>query len=89
MIKYDMFTNDTNAKFADYEFALAELEKSVQLVDTSIIESVQEVEGSNINDIDIAEVSDTIQLSDIAAEVSNDISFDLKNIIKQEFAVTN
>lgn len=89
MIKYDMFTNDTNAKFADYEFALAELEKSVQLVDTTIIESVQEVEGTNINDIDIAEVSDTIQVSDIAAEVSNDISLDLKNIIKQEFAVSN
>ena len=83
MIKYDMFANDTNAKFADYEFALAELEKSVQLVDTTIIESVQEVEGTSINDIDIAEVSD------IAAEVSNDISIDLKNIIKQEFAVTN
>ena len=83
MIKYDMFTSDTNAKFADYEFALAELEKSVQLVDTTIIESVQEVEGTDINDIDIA------QVSDIAAEVSNDISFDLKNIIKQEFAVSN
>jgi hypothetical protein len=83
MIKYDMFTNDTNAKFADYEFALAELEKSVQLVDTPIIESFQEVEGTNINDIDIAEVSD------IAAEVSNDISLELKNIIKQEFAVSN
>jgi hypothetical protein len=89
MIKYDMFANDTNAKFADYESALAELEKSVQLVDTPIIESVQEVEGTDINDIDIAEVSDTIQVSDIAAEVSNDISNDLKNIIKQEFAVSN
>jgi len=86
MIKYDMFTNDTNAKFADYESALAELEKSVQLVDTTIIESV---EGTDINEIDIAEVTDTIQVSDIAAEVSNDISNDLKNIIKQEFAVSN
>jgi hypothetical protein len=86
MIKYDMFANDTNAKFADYEFALAELEKSVQLVDTTIIESV---EGTDINEIDIAEVSDTVQVSDIAAEVSNDISLALKNIIKQEFAVTN
>ena len=89
MIKYDMFANDTNAKFADYESALAELEKSVQLVDTPIIESVQKVEGTDINDIDIAEVSYTIQVSDIAAEVSNDISNDLKNIIKQEFAVSN
>ena len=86
MIKYDMFTNDTNAKFTDYEFALTELEKSVQLVDTTIIESV---EGTDINEIDIAEVTDTIQVSDIAAEVSNDISNDLKNIIKQEFAVSN
>jgi hypothetical protein len=90
MIKYDMFTNDTNAKFTDYEFALTELEKSVQLVDTTIV-SVEEVEGSNIEDIDTVQVSDIADevSNDIASQMSNDISLDLKNIIKQEFAVSN
>jgi len=87
MIKYDMFANDTNAKFADYESALAELEKSVQLVDTSIV-SVEEVEGSNIQDIDSSDgvnVAEGVN-TEVNTEVSNDMSLDLKNMIKQEFA---
>jgi hypothetical protein len=82
MIKYDMFANDTNNKFADYEFALSELEKNFQSVEETHVESstVDEVDGSqgtSINDIDTTDASNTI------------MSVDLKNIIKQELALEN
>jgi hypothetical protein len=77
MIKYDMFATDTNNKFADYEIALADLEKNVQPVeDTPIYMPVDEVEGTSINDIDNVEGVNSI------------MSVDLKNIIKQELAAS-
>jgi hypothetical protein len=79
MIKYDMFASDTNNKFADYEFALAELEKNVQPVQETPVDD--KVDGTSINDIDNIEVSN---------EVSSSImSVDLKNIIKQELAASS
>ena len=81
MIKYDMFASDTNNKFADYEFALSELEKNVQPVQETpveeVVDEVDEVEGNSINDIDVTDASNTI------------MSVDLKNIIKQELAASN
>jgi hypothetical protein len=78
MIKYDMFTSETNNKFADYELALSELEKNVQPVeDTPVDEKSDEVEGTSISDIDVTDPSNTI------------MSVDLKNIIKQELAASN
>ncbi len=78
MIKYDMFTSDTNNKFADYEFALSELEKNVQPIEDSSVEvKTDEVEGTSINDIDAVEGVNTI------------MSVDLKNIIKQELAASS
>lgn len=79
MIKYDMFASDTNNKFADYEFALAELEKNVQPVQETPVDD--KVDGTSINDINNIEVSN---------EVSSSImSVDLKNIIKQELAASS
>jgi len=78
MIKYDMFTSETNNKFADYELALSELEKNVQPVeDIPVDEKSDEVEGTSISDIDVTDPSNTI------------MSVDLKNIIKQELAASN
>ena len=83
MIKYDMFTSETNNKFADYELALSELEKNVQPVedtpveDTPVDEKSDEVEGTSISDIDVTDTSNAI------------MSVDLKNIIKQELAASN
>lgn len=75
MIKYDMFTVDTNNKFADYEFALSELEKNVQPAEgLSSDVKTEELEGTSINDIDTIE------------NVNNIMSVDLKNMIKQELA---
>jgi hypothetical protein len=87
MIKYDMFTSDTNNRFDDYEAALSELEKNVQPVEEAPVDSnVEEapapidsnVEGTNINAIDNTENSNEI--------VGSIMSVDLKNIIKQELA---
>lgn len=89
MMKYDMFANDTNNKFSDYELALSELEKNVQIdnipdtvvedtvVKETVVEDTVDDEGIDINDIDTSDVSNTI------------MSFDLKNIIKQELASSN
>ena len=78
MIKYDMFASDTNNKFADYEFALSELEKNVQPLETPAQETpADEVDGTSISDIDVTDASNTI------------MSVDLKNIIKQELAASS
>jgi len=73
MIKYDLFASDTNNKFADYEFALSELEKNIQPPSESVKEVEQE-ETTILNDNESNEVSTSI------------MSVDLKNIIKQELA---
>jgi hypothetical protein len=82
MIKYDMFTSETNNKFADYELALSELEKNVQPVEETHVEGslVDEVDGASVDDIDNNEVSNEI--------ASSIMSVDLKNIIKQELAAS-
>jgi hypothetical protein len=79
MIKYDMFTSETNNKFADYEFALSELENNVKPVEEAHIDD--KVDGTSISDIDNNEVS-----SEIASSI---MSVDLKNIIKQELAASS
>ncbi len=42
MIKYDLFTTETNEKFTDYEVALAELEQNIQKPGEPIKESAEE-----------------------------------------------
>lgn len=79
MIKYDMFTSDTNNKFSDYENALTELEKNVQPIENLNVNDKAIINGTNINDIDVTEISN----SNIIMGV------DLKNIIKQELAASN
>ena len=75
MIRYDGFVKESNDKFSDYEVALSELEKNIQ------VQSVSEgLEGTTINDIndlpaDNSSVTDNVIMS-----------VDLKNIIKQELA---
>ena len=77
MIKYDLFTNETNDKFTDFETALSELEKSVLPVENEegVVENQETDE--NLNDIDTND-----------SDSNNNVimSVDLKNIIKQELA---
>jgi hypothetical protein len=82
MIRYDMFTSETNNKFTDYELALSELEKNVEPVQETRVEdsSVDGVDETGVDDIDNNEVSNEI--------ASSIMSVDLKNIIKQELAAS-
>jgi hypothetical protein len=66
MIKYDIFTSDTNIKFSDYEFALSEIEKNIQPQSETVVEKnvvVEEIivaeQGTNTDDIDTI-ISNTI-----------------------------
>ena len=74
MIRYDGFVKESNDKFADYEVALSELEKNIQ------VQSVTEdLEGTSIN-----------YINDLPLDNSGTdniiMNGDLKNIIKQELA---
>lgn len=51
MLKYDSFVAESNERFADYELAMTELEKSIQ-IDTA---PLADVEGTSLNDIDVTE----------------------------------
>jgi len=69
MVKYDMFAQETNQNFSDYELALSDLENRLTSDGENIEPQDNESEknGTNINDID-----------------GNIMSVDLKNMIKQE-----
>ena len=83
MIKYDMFANETNNKFADYELALSELEKNVNPVIENGTDSNETETNNEENDNDNNNDNND---TDNNTEVSNIMSYDLKNIIKQELA---
>jgi hypothetical protein len=75
MIRYDGFVKESNDKFSDYEIALSELEKNIQ------VQSVTEdLEGTSINDIN------NLPLDNSTGNDNIIMSGDLKNIIKQELA---
>jgi len=80
LIKFDLFVKETNDKFSDYEYAIAELEKNLQLPlpdeEVQISQETQYLE----NNITIEADTET---------ESNIMSVDLKNIIKQELANEN
>jgi hypothetical protein len=80
LIKFDLFVRETNDKFADYEYAIADLEKNLQLP----IPDEEIVISSETQDL----VNNTLQEGDTETE-SNIMSVDLKNIIKQELANEN
>ena len=76
MMKYDVFTQETNDKFADYECAISELEKNIQSSGDIINENV-------IDNVNLSQIEDTEN------NENNDnfiISVDLKKIIKQELS---
>jgi hypothetical protein len=85
MIKYDLFASETNNRFTDFEYALADLEKVVQPTVEASEEantSSEEITGTSINDIDTNNESNSETISSI-------MTVDLKNIIKQELAANN
>jgi len=81
MIKYDLFSKETNDKFSDYEYAISELEKHLQ----------PSVENTNPETNSVEEEDkNSVSNNDIDIDTNNTImSVDLKNIIKQELAANN
>jgi predicted nucleic acid-binding Zn-ribbon protein len=79
MIKYDVFAKETNDKFTDYEYAISELEKTIQPpleTNSNITLELEDDDKNNTSNND--------------NEGNNSImSVDLKNIIKQELAGEN
>jgi hypothetical protein len=86
MIRYDGFVKESNDKFSDYEFALSELEKNVNVQpQTELVADVSSEEaGTDIIDGSIIENSSTIE--NVSTNDNIIMSMDLKNIIKQELA---
>lgn len=78
LIKFDLFVKETTEKFSDYEYAIAEIEKNIQLPildgEGEIPNETQDVETNVLNEGELE---------------SNIMSVDLKNIIKQELANEN
>ncbi len=82
MIKYDQFVKETGEKFADYEVALTDLEKTFQQPTTDLMADGTEMENINISGYELNQLDETNNLS----ETQSIMSIDLKNIIKQELA---
>lgn len=83
MLKYDSFTNDTNEKLGDFEYAISELEKQILPIE-------EENKETSVNENSVA--TDSEQDLDQDTESSgkqNILSVDLKNIIQQELASVN
>ena len=82
MIKYDQFVKETGEKFADYEVALTDLEKTFQQPTTDLMAEGTELENINISGYELNQLDETNNLN----ETQSIMSIDLKNIIKQELA---
>jgi hypothetical protein len=85
MLKFDMFVNESNARFGDYEYALGELEKNIPVLpvteeNTSTILTEETANQENSTDLD-----DSVPKMDSASLMSI-MSVDLKSIIQQELA---
>lgn len=91
MMKYDLFASETNNRFSDFEYAIADLEKNVQITFDSADVSVKDASNEYASDFKNDSVSGEEYLAE--ADSVNDhenintiMSVDLKNIIKQELA---
>lgn len=83
MIRYDNFVRESNEKLADYEFAIAEIEKSIAPTGTNLTGT--DLTGTAIEGTSLESLNENTgtSLSDL---VNPD---DLKSLVKQEFAGIN
>jgi len=81
MLKYDQFANEINDKFADYEYAISELEKNVP-VQQENQEGKQDEEKQDETANDGS--NDYESNSDVSIDKNGIMSVDLKNLIKNE-----
>lgn len=91
MMKYDLFASETNNRFSDFEYAIADLEKNVQITFDSADVSVKEATNEYSSDFKNDNVSGEESIADVDSTIDHEnintiMSVDLKNIIKQELA---
>ena len=92
MVKYDIFTQEMTNNFSDYETALSELEKRMPVAEEVSEEEDVNKEGHDNEEGEEGEDGDEeptegARISNIDGTTDSKImSFDLKNIIKQELA---
>ena len=80
MIRYDNFVRESNEKLADYEFAIAEIEKSIAPTET----------GATIEGTPLDAIEDSSIVSSVGTSLTDLVNpDDLKNLVKQEFAGIN
>jgi hypothetical protein len=82
MLKYDLFTSETNEKFTDYDYVFSEIEKKLPVCEEENVENENENENENVENTDETNHENDNSLSEM-------ITADLKNIIKQELASEN
>jgi hypothetical protein len=94
MMKYDLFAKDTIDKFVDFDYAMIELEKSINSKTGENLEGVDGEKNSNETTIDNSALSSDLrkieediignQMNDDGENVSLILSDDLKNSINEE-----
>jgi len=85
--KYDTFVAETNAKFSDYEFAIADLEQQIATTNKDVVAVVDAVEPEHSEPSEEVVDDDSTKPED-KVEVEVDDKFqqlDLKNEIEKEF----
>ena len=86
MLKYDQFANETSEKFCDVEYVISELEKNIN-EDNNLVENEDNVENEDIKDNKSVDNNDSDNQVD-EEQISSIMSVDLKNLIKQELAIS-
>lgn len=89
MIKYDMFASEINTRFEDYEMAISELEKNVQL---SAVNNEDVLSKDVATEMEYVENNDNVTTIEENSEPNGDsvdniiMTVDLKTFINQELA---
>ena len=63
LLKFDLFVSDTNMKFTDYEYAIAELEKNIPVTEN---DGEEELADNGNNEVTVDETISTLDLKNIA-----------------------
>lgn len=72
-LKFDLFVNDTNTRFSDYEFAIAELEKNIPVTENAVgeEESSITVNDETISTLDLKNIAKGL---DLKQEIENSLN---------------
>jgi len=90
LVRFETFSKETNVKFGDFDFAISEIERSIQPV-SFMNDQLENSEYNNEpeNDVEVGTEHIVLSTSETEANSSSILSVDLKNIIKQELTNSN